>query len=73
MKSHRTNCGQLVPLEDRMNKQELEKRAAKIEARRTFAQQISVEHAKTRGIAVVAYSVVQRSFWGRFKWLILGK
>ena len=73
MKSHRTNCGQLVPLEDRMNKQELEKRAAKIEARRAFAQQISVEHAKTRGIAVIAYSVVQRDFWGRFKWLILGR
>ena len=65
--------GQLNPLEDRMSQHQLAKRAAKIEARHTVAQQLSREHAITRGVAVGCLQVLQRGLWGRLKWLLRGK
>lgn len=60
-------------LRDRMNDHQAEKRIERIQARSTVAQQLSLEHAKTRGIAVAAYSVLRRSFWGRLRWLLSGR
>jgi hypothetical protein len=56
-----------------MSDKQLEKRALKIEARRTVAEQISHQHAITRGMANLSLSVLQRGFWGRVKWLLRGK
>lgn len=39
----------------------------------TRYEQISTEHAKTRRLAVISYSVIERGLWGRLKWLLLGK
>lgn len=69
----RTNGHELLPLEKRMTKHELDRRQYKREDRATFRQQISKEHAMTRGLAVVAMNVLGRGFWGRMKWLFLGK
>lgn len=57
MKAGRTNArGQLVRLEDRMSKAQLERRAAKIEARKTVAQNLSLNigHSKLMAMAVAA-------------------
>ena len=56
-----------------MSKQDLEKRAAKIQARHTVAQQISLEHAKTRGLVIACLTLLNRGFFGRLKWLFLGR
>ena len=67
---HYANQGKL---KDRMNTHQTEKRVERIEARKTVAQQLSIEHARTRGIAVASYSVLRRGFFGRLKWLLLGR
>ena len=72
MKQRHSN-GQLRPLdrplEDRMTTAQLAARQEK----REYRQHISLEHAKTRGLAMVALSVLQRGFFGRLKWLLFGR
>lgn len=63
----------LKPLKDRMTEHQAERRAQRIEARQTVAQQLGREHAITRGIVVTVFQVLQRGFWGRLKWIFLGK
>lgn len=65
-----TAAGHLRPLEDRMSKRKMERRALKMEARHTVAQELFKQNAITRGITM---SVLGRKFWGRLKWLVLGK
>ena len=61
--------GQLLPLEQRMTEAEKARRSEKNEYRRL----ISVEHAKTRGMAVGCMLVLRRGLLGRLKWLMLGR
>ena len=49
---HRNSQGQLKPLRERLSPEQLRARAAKTEVRR----QISLEHAKTRGLAVQGFN-----------------
>lgn len=60
-------------VEDRMNAHQAERREQRIEARRTVAQQLSREHAITRGIAATSLNVLRRGFFGRLKWLLFGR
>ena len=48
-------------------------RLAARQEKREYRQHISREHAKTRGFAMIALSVLQRGFWGRLKWLLFGR
>ena len=64
---------QQQPLADKLTPHQAERRDHRIEARRTVAEQISREHAKTRGLAILSYSVIGRGLIGRLKWLLLGK
>ena len=52
-----------------MSRFNLDKRAVKLATRK----HLELEHAKTRGLAVTAYSVIARGFWGRLKWLLRGR
>lgn len=68
-KSGRTRKGQLKSLQDRMTPEQLRQRAATTDVR----MGISVEHAKTRGLAVGCAMILRRGFFGRLKWLLRGK
>lgn len=49
---------------------------AQVEARKdkiAFRQSVSREHGITRGIAMATLQVLQRGFFGRLKWLVVGK
>lgn len=51
--AHRTNAtGQLKPLKDRLSPEQMQYRAAKTAVR----AQLSLEHAKTRGMAQMAFN-----------------
>lgn len=51
--AHRTNAtGQLKPLKDRLSPEQMQYRAAKTAVR----QQLSLEHARTRGMAQMAFN-----------------
>ena len=65
----RYSNGQLRPLEDRMT----DARLAARQTKREYRQHISLEHAKTRGMTMIALSVLQRGFFGRLKWLLTGR
>ncbi len=65
----RYSNGQLRPLEDRMT----DARLAARETKREYRQTVSLEHAKTRGVAVACWSVLKRGFFGRLKWLLTGR
>ena len=67
--STRYSNGQLRPLEDRMT----DARLAARETKREYRQHISLEHAKTRGMVMLALSLIRRGYWGRFKWLLFGR
>lgn len=67
MVRHRHGNGQLKSLT--LTPDQAIQRAAKTEVRRA----ISLEHAKTRGMAIVCLQVLQRGFWGRLRWLLTGK
>lgn len=67
------NGRQVQLLADKLNPNEAAKREVRIEARRTVAQQLSREHAITRGMANVALFVLRRGFFGRLKWLLFGR
>lgn len=56
-----------------MSTTQLARRAAKIEARHTPAQELRRETARTQGAVAVCLAVLKRGFWGRLKWLVLGK
>ena len=60
-------------VEDRMNAHQADRRQARIQARRTVAEQISREHAITRGVVGQIIGVLQRGFFGRLKWLLFGR
>ena len=65
---HRTNrTGQLRPLEDRMTDKQMERRTMKATTR--FGR----DHAITRGIVNLLTAVLMRGFWGRLKWLLVGR
>jgi hypothetical protein len=65
MKSGRTNAtGQLRPLRDRMNANDLSRRSEKNEYRRL----VSLEHAKTRGAVIMVGQQTAR-LQTRLKWL----
>jgi len=65
---HKTNTtGQLRGLEDRMTDKAFERRTAKI------AMRVGREHAITRGGLNGVIAVLQRGFFGRLKWLLLGR
>ena len=71
---NKTNeTGQLEPLTHRLNPHQQARRDIRIEARKTIAQQLSREHAITRGIAATTLSVLRRGLWGRLKWLLFGR
>ena len=60
---------QQQPLADKLTSHQAERRINRMMAR----EQISREHAKTRGLAVISYSVIGRGFFGRLKWLLTGR
>ena len=62
-------CHQLKPLEARMT----DARAAARETKHEYRRQLSIEHAKTRGMVVGCMMVLRRRFWGRLKWLVFGR
>ena len=64
---------QQQPLADKLTPHQAERRIEHIDARRTMAEQISREHARTRGMAVASLSVLGRGFFGRLKWLLTGR
>ena len=65
----RHSNGQLRSLGDRMTGARKTARETKHEYRRL----VSLEHARTRGMAMGALMVLQRGFWGRLKWLLVGR
>jgi hypothetical protein len=64
----KTNGGQLVPLKDRINKHQMQKRSEKMQARRDLAQQLmrNQEHLAY----AVASEFYRRSFKGRWQMLV---
>lgn len=65
---HKTNTtGQLHGLEDRMTDKQFERRTAKI------ATRVGREGAVTRGMTMGIIEVLRRGFFGRLKWLLLGR
>lgn len=64
---HKTVEGGLRPLEDRMSDKRIERRTARI------ANRVGREGAITRGMTMGILSVLQRGFFGRMKWLLLGR
>lgn len=38
-----------------------------------IVDQLAKEHAQTRGMTNHLLAILQRSFWGRFRWLFRGK
>ena len=63
----RHSNGQLKPLA--LSPAAQERRTIKNE----YRQHISREHAITRGMAVGCLTVLRRGFWGRLKWLLMGR
>lgn len=61
--------GGLYPMKDRLSAAEIARRQAKHEWR----QSVAIEHGKTRAIAVAAFNVTSRGFFGRLKWALFGK
>ena len=63
----------LQPLSRRLSPAEATKRSVRMSNRQN--QRVSVAQAigETRAIAVAAYSVLRRGFFGRLKWLLFGK
>lgn len=64
---HKTNEGQLRGLEDRMTDKAFERRTAKI------ATRVGKDGAMTRGLVNGVIAVLRRGFFGRLKWLLLGR
>ena len=62
--------GQLAPIKRRLNKHQQEKRVNKINARRTVADYLIHQNVQVVG---VIRNLLDRGFWGRVKWVILGR
>lgn len=70
----KTKGGRLVPMKQRMNKFQLQKRSDKMVARRTIAEQLSRQQSLfMAGIAKVLDSYLNRGFWGRLKFVFAGR
>ena len=70
----KTKGGQLVPLKQRMNRTEVVKRVAKMAARRTVADQLlTQQQAFMGGIVAALNGHFNRGFFGRLKWLTIGR
>lgn len=59
--------GLLLPLEKRMTDKQFERRTAKI------AMRVGRDGAMTRGIVNSIAAILMRGFFGRLKWLVLGR
>jgi len=64
---HKTNEGQLRPLEDRVTDKQMERRTQKM------ATRIGRDHALTRGAVVQMGQILSRGLFGRLKWLLVGR
>lgn len=69
MTGHKTLEGQLTPLRSRMSQHRLDKR----DERANFRSNLAKAHAMTRGGTNACLNVLQRGFWGRLKWLVMGR
>lgn len=69
----RTHRGQLQSLCKRLSPAQLEARAANIIARRTIAQNLARGTAQAMGRANFALAILGRGFFGRLKWLVIGR
>lgn len=66
--------GQQEPLKDRMNLHQLQKRTEKIAARKTAHEQLQSEQRRFMlGVAQAFNSYFKRGFFGRLKWLLVGR
>lgn len=66
--------GQLDPLKERMTASQLETRKVKIAARRTAHEQLQSEQRRFMlGVAQAFNSYFKRGFFGRLKWLLVGR
>ena len=61
--------GQLTPLSERLTAVQATQR----EETRNYRSEVAKQHAITRGIANACYGLLSRGFWGRFRWIFLGK
>lgn len=73
MARRRLHNGQLAPLVKRMTQDELNKRAATILARRTIAEKLARNSALAIGRSNMVLAVLGRGFFGRLKWLLIGR
>lgn len=69
MSKTKTVEGQLRPLSQRLTAIQLAQRAERI----NWRQGLQNQHAVTRGIANASYALLGRGFFGRLKWLVLGR
>lgn len=70
----KTKGGQLVPLKKRMNPVQLEKRVEKITARRTVAERLVRQQEQFMlGVFRSLQGYFGRGFFGRMKWLLVGR
>lgn len=69
----KTHRGQLQSLCKRLTPAQLEARAATIIARRTVAQKLAIGTAQAMGRANFALGILGRGFFGRLKWLLIGR
>ena len=70
----KTRNGQLIPLENRINPHQMIKRQIKLAARRTVADHLLRQQARfMQTISTLLYNHISRGFFGRFKWLFLGR
>lgn len=65
--------GQLRPLHKRKTPQALVNRDAKILARRTVADHLNMSLAQVVRVVNIHSSMLSRGFFGRLKWLVMGK
>lgn len=70
MATERTNSGaRLLPLSERMTHNQLVKRSEKL----AYRQQISLEHARTRGLALSGYFLREANILQRVWWMLTGR
>jgi hypothetical protein len=68
-----TARGQLRPLAQRLSPEQLQKRAMEIYSRRTVAEKLAINGAMAMGRANMALQILGRGFFGRLKWLVIGR
>lgn len=60
-------------LADRLSPAALAKRQARIDARKTVATDLMDKHNQVARLAVSTAVVLRRGFFGRLKWLLIGR